>query len=114
MFADIDNRISGAPDYPLAEFNDFKRTYPDGWEEARATLANYDPMSLSSSIDAEKVMLSAGASEKAYYDGLAAALSGETFVRGNLGKGHLDHIAQEEWLAEACGIEPGPVHYPWD
>lgn len=112
MFADIDNRIAGDPDYPLAEFNDFKRTYPDDWDEARATLANYDPMALVSGIDAEKVMLSAGASEKGYYDGLASALSGEVTARVNLSKGHLDHIAQEEWLAEACGIEPGPAHYP--
>ena len=112
MFADIDDRMSGGPDYPLAEFNDFKRTYPDGWDEARATLANYDPMMLASGIDATKVMLSAGASEKGYYDGLAASLSGDTTVRVNLGKGHLDHIAQEEWLAEACGIESGPAHYP--
>ena len=112
MFADIDNRIAGAPDYPLAEFNDFKRTHPDAWDKARATLANYDPMTLAGEIDAQKVMLSSGASEKSYYDGLASMLSGKTTVRVNLGKGHLDHLAQEEWLADACGIEPGPVHYP--
>ncbi len=112
MFVDIDNRIAGDPDYPLAEFNDFKRIYPDAWDEARATLSNYDPMALAGGINANKVMLSAGASEKSYYDGIASVLSGETTVRVNLGKGHLDHIAQEEWLAEACGIEPGPAHYP--
>ena len=112
MFADVDNRIAGDPDYPLAEFNDFRRTYPGDWDEARGTLANYDPMALAGGIDANKVMLSAGASEKGYYDGLASELSGETTVRVNLGKGHLDHLAQEEWLAAACGIEPGPVHYP--
>ena len=75
MFADIDNRTAGNPDYPIAEFNDFKRSNPDDWDEARATLANYDPMALASGIDAGKVMLSAGASEKGYYDGLASALS---------------------------------------
>ena len=112
MFADIDNRTAGNPDYPIAEFNDFKRSNPDDWDEARATLANYDPMALASGIDAGKVMLSAGASEKGYYDGLASALSGETTVRVNLGKGHLDHIAQEDWLANACGVEKGPAHYP--
>lgn len=112
MFAHIDERIKGDPDYPLAEFNDFRRLYPEDWEEARSTLGNYDPMALVSGIDAEKVMLSAGASEAGYYDGLASALSGEVTVRVNLSKGHLDHIAQEEWLAEACGIEPGPAHYP--
>ena len=114
MFADIDNRMKGDPDYPIAEFNDFKRTHPNSWDEARSTLANYDPSSLANGVTAKKVMLSAGASEKSYYDKLASAVSGETTVRVNLGKGHLDHIAQEEWLAEACGIEPGPAHYPRD
>jgi cephalosporin-C deacetylase len=112
MFADIDHRMSSNPDYPIAEFNDFNRTHPDGWDEARSTLANFDPMALADGIDARKVMLSAGGSEKDYYNGLASKLSGETAVRVNLGKGHLDHIAQEEWLADACGIEPGPAHYP--
>ena len=112
MFADIDNRMEGAPDYPIAEFNDFKRSNPGDWDEARSTLANYDPMTLAGGVDVKKVMLSAGASEKGYYDKLAAAVSGETTVRVNLAKGHLDHIAQEEWLAKACGIEPGPAHYP--
>ena len=112
VFAEIDERMVGNPDYPVAEFNDFKRSNPESWDTAQATLANYDPMALADCVDASKVMLSAGASEKDYYDGLAAAVSGETTVRVNLGKGHLDHIAQEEWLADACGIEPGPAHYP--
>lgn len=112
MFADIENRMDGDPDYPIAEFNDFKRTHPGSWDEAKSTLANYDPMSLAGNVGASKVMLSAGASDKSYYDKLASTVSGETTVRVNLGKGHLDHLAQEEWLAAACGIEPGPAHYP--
>ena len=78
MFANIDNRMKGDPDYPIAEFNDFKRTYPGSWDEARSTLANYDPMNLASEVDASKVMLSAGDFEKSYYDKLASAVSGET------------------------------------
>ena len=51
---------AGDLDYPIAEFNDFKRTYPDSWDEARSTLANYDPMSgLASKVmlDASKGLL---------------------------------------------------------
>ena len=112
MFADIDSRTAGNPDYPLAEFNDFKRSYPDAWDEARATLANYDPMALVSDVNAKNVLFSTGAGEKDYYDQLAVGLSGQTTVGINLGKGHLDHIAQEDWLANACGVEKGPAHYP--
>ena len=112
IFADIDNRMTDSPDYPIAEFNDFKRTYPKSWNTARSTLANYDPMTLAATIDASKVMLSAGSSDRYYYEDLASKLPGKTAVRVNLGKGHLDHIAQEKWLADACGIQLGPAHYP--
>ena len=112
MFADIDNRTAGNPDYPIAEFNDFRRSNPDAWQEARATLANYDPMTLVSDVSAKKVLFSTGAGEKDYYDWLASKLSGETTVNTNLGKGHLDHITQEDWLANACDVKKGPAHYP--
>ena len=114
IFADFENRMPGQPDYPVAEFNDFRRANPDDWDEARSTLSNFDPMALASRVDATKVMLSAGSAERDYYDRLAAAISGETTVRVNLGQGHIDHIAQEDWLAAACGVEKGPAHYPWD
>ncbi len=113
MFADIDHRTKGDPDYPLAEFNDFKRSHAESWDEARATLANFDPAELADGVDANKVLFSTGAGEKAYYDQLANRLPGETTVNVNLGKGHLDHITQEDWLADACGVNKGPAHYPW-
>ena len=112
MFADIDNRTVGNPDYPIAEFNDFKRLNPSAWNEARATLANYDPVMLVSDVSAKKVLLSTGVGDKDYYDGLAAGLAGQVTVGVNLGKGHLDHIAQEDWLANACDVKKGPAHYP--
>ena len=112
IFADLENRMTGEPDYPVREFNDYKRTYPGKWDEAKELLANYDPKVLAKNINTRKVMISCGPGEEQYVRELASALSGETTVRVNLGKGHLDHIAQEEWLANACGIEPGPVHYP--
>ena len=113
MFSDLDNRLAGNPDYPLAEFNDFKRTYPDSWGEARETLKHFDPMESVGLIDAKKILISCGASDKDYSDELANALSGDATVRVNLGKGHLDHIAQEEWLSNASGTTRGPAHYPW-
>lgn len=113
MFSDLDNRLAGNPDYPLAEFNDFKRTYPDSWDQARETLRHFDPMQSVGLIDAKNILISCGASDKDYSDELANALSGDADVRVNLGKGHLDHIAQEEWLANASGTTRGPAHYPW-
>ena len=112
MFADLENRLDGNPDYPLKEFNDFKRSYPDKWETAKATLSNFDPKPAAVRIETRTNLISCSAAERVYSLRLAQELTGITKVRVNSGKGHLDHVAVEEWLAEACGTTPGPAHYP--
>lgn len=112
IFADLHNRLDKGADYPIAEFDDFKRTHPERWDRAKETLAYFDPMNLARDIDARKIMLSCGKSETDYYNRLAEATSAETTVRANLAKGHLDHVAQEAWLAKASDTTPGPAHYP--
>lgn len=112
VFADTLNRLEGNPDYPLKEFNDFKRSFPDKWETAKATLTNFDAMSAASRIKAESILITCSAAEVEYSQQLADGLSGDATVRVNSGKGHLDHVAVEEWLAEASGTTPGPAHYP--
>ena len=111
-FADLDNRLATNPDYPLKELNDFRRTYPSDWETARETLTNFDAMNLAGQITASDILIASSASEQAYFEQLASALSGNASVRVNTGKGHVDHVAIEQWLAKACGVEPGPAHYP--
>lgn len=111
-FADLDNRLSRNPDYPLKEFNDFKRSFPDKWETAKSTLQNFEPLQSASQIKAESILISCSAAEQDYSQQLAATLAGDTTVRVNSGKGHLDHVSVEEWLADACGTTPGPAHYP--
>ena len=111
-FADLDNRLAQGPDYPLKELNDFKRTRPDDWQAATGTLANYDALALAPKIQAQSVMIACSSAERPYAEQLASNLTGETTIRVNTGKGHLDHLAGEKWLAAACGTEPGPVHYP--
>ena len=111
-FADLETRLASNPDYPLKEFNDFKRCSPDDWEIAKSTLANFDPLLSANEIEADSILISCAEGERVYSERLAAELTGATTVRVNTGKGHLDHVAVEEWLAEACGTTPGPVHYP--
>ncbi len=113
IFADLDARLQGDPDYPLAEFNDFRRSQPDQWDEARATLRIYETTMFAERIDAKQVLISCGSSEEIHSRNLASKLAGNATVRVNLGKGHLDHIAQEEWLAKVSGVTRGPAHYPW-
>ncbi len=111
-FADLESRLASNPDYPLKEFNDFKRCSPDDWEIAKSTLANFDPLLSANEIEADSILISCAEGERVYSERLASELTGATTVRVNTGKGHLDHVAVEEWLAEACGTTPGPAHYP--
>ena len=112
MFADLDARLATGPDYPLKELNDFRRVYPNDWETATQTLSNFDVMNLAGRITATKVMIACSESERGYYEAVSSKLSGETTIRINTGKGHVDHVAIEEWLADACGVQAGPAHYP--
>lgn len=112
MFADLANRLTTDPDYPLKELNDFRRVYPTDWETACETLSNFDAIELAGNIKADNVLVTCAESERAYTEQLASALSGTAAVRVNTGKGHVDHVAVEEWLANACGVDPGPAHYP--
>lgn len=111
-FANLERRLANNPDYPLKEFNDFRRMHPDKWDAAEQVLANFDPMALAPQVQATKVLIACGESEKEYAEQLAARFSGDVTIRINTGRGHLDHVYGEEWLAEACGIQPGPAHYP--
>ena len=112
MFADLDARLATDPDYPLKELNDFRRVRSSDWETAQRTLSNFDVMNLADQITATKVMIACSESERAYYEAVSSKLTGETTIRINTGKGHIDHVAIEEWLAAACGVKPGPAHYP--
>ena len=111
-FADLESRLASNPDYPLKEFNDFKRCFPEKWEIAKETLKNFDPLSSAIHIGADSILISCSQAERDYSQRLASELTGMAAVRVNTGKGHLDHVAVEEWLAEACGTTPGPAHYP--
>ena len=112
MFADLDARLATNPDYPLKELNDFRRVHPDDWETASSNLANLDVVNHVDRISAKNVLIACSESERAYYERVAQQLSGETTIRVNTGKGHVDHVAIEQWLADACGVPPGPAHYP--
>jgi cephalosporin-C deacetylase len=99
LFRGTPERLESTKDYPLQEFNDFKRAHPAQWAQAAATLSLYDPLAFAKSINAETLIAcikaDAGPSEP-----FAAAVRGKCEVRVNTGYGYLDHEYQEKWLAE--------------
>ncbi len=107
LFSDAAKRASDTNAYPRQEFNDFRRSQPGQWDEAAETLGLFNPIVAATHISA-RTMIACTAGEKQAAEALASAIpaGGEVYV--NTGYGHLDHIAQEDWLADACGVERSP------
>lgn len=103
LFRDTAQRIDAASDYPLQEFNDFKRTHPSEWPQAEATLALYDPITFAPRITAE-TLIACLKSDGGPAAPLAGAMKGKCEVRINSGYGYLDHEGQERWLRDRLGI----------
>ena len=102
LFRDTARRIDAVSDYPLQEFNDFKRTHPSQWPQATETLALYDPVSFAPRIKAE-TLIACLKSDGGPAAPLASAIKGKCEVRVNTGYGYLDHEEQERWLRERLG-----------
>lgn len=104
LFSGTSARLTGDDEYPLQEHNDFRRSRTDDWDEALATLELFDPIARAAGIDASTLIACSNA-EKPAADALAQGIAGGAEVYLNTGYGYLDHKAQEDWLADQCGVE---------
>ncbi|MBM4419470.1 MAG: hypothetical protein FJ033_14340 [Chloroflexi bacterium] len=90
-------------DYPHEEINDYLRAFPDREETVRASLEIFDPSRLSDRI-AARVLLSCGP-PGSYFDRGRAETLARRIPRAEIyertGRGYLDRIAIERWIAEA-------------
>jgi cephalosporin-C deacetylase len=104
LFSGVTGRLTGNDAYPLQEHNDFQRSRPDEWDEAKSTLGLFDPIARASRIDAAAFIACANG-EKTAADALASGITGEAEVYVNTGYGYIDHKAQEDWLGDRAGVE---------
>lgn len=89
--------------YPYEEVNDYLRAYPDRRDAARQTLALFDPTPLAAQIKA-KVLITcptSGPFDRAAADRLAGAIGANATVYQRTGRGYLDRVHVEEWIATA-------------
>ncbi len=103
LFSRVGERLTGNDEYPLQEHNDFRRSQPGSWDEAESTLALFDPIARASKIDSP-ALIACTEGEKAAADALAAGIAGGGEVYVNTGYSFIDHQAQEDWLADRCGV----------
>ena len=103
LFSSVAGRLTGNDEYPLQEHNDFRRSQSNSWDEATATLGLFDPVARASKIGAA-TFIACSSAEKAAADALASGIAAGGEVYMNTGYGYLDHKAQEDWLADQCGV----------
>ena len=87
--------------YPYEEVNDYLRANPDRRDAVRETLALFDQTALSGQIKA-KVLITCPASgpfDRAAADRLAGAIGTNATVYQRTGRGYLDRVHVEEWIA---------------
>jgi cephalosporin-C deacetylase-like acetyl esterase len=110
LFADREHYSAKTTDaYPQQEFNDFRRLNPEQWEESESTLALFDLVKFASNITANTLLAASGLSESSIVS-ITDEMNAEVKVLPSTEYSALDHIAQENWLAEAAGESkhPGP------
>ena len=110
LFADWKDYSAKITDvYPQQEFNDFRRSNPEQWEEAERTLGLFDLVNFAPNITANTLLAVGGLSAMSIAS-MTDAINGEVTVLPPTEYSALDHIAQENWLAEAAGEakHPGP------
>ncbi len=106
LFTDLAARLTTDEDYPLQEFNDFRRANPGDWTAATETLGLFDPLARASNIEGDVLVACSGA-EKPAAGALVKGISGNGRVYVNAGRGYVDHKFQEDWLADQSGVARG-------
>lgn len=94
--------------YPYEEINDYLRSHPDRRAAVAATLDLFDPSRLAGRITADVLITCppAGPWNPARAAALAETVGPRATVYQRTGRGYLDRVHVERWLAERLGAGP--------
>jgi cephalosporin-C deacetylase len=102
LFRDSIGRRGEQDAYPLEEFNDYLRSYPETEQEVADTLSLFDPIAFAPRIEAE-TLVTGSTAERPSAQQFVDALSVESALSVRSGRGYLDHKLEEDWLAKVTG-----------
>lgn len=102
--------------YPLEEFNDFTRAYPEYTEHMAATLAYFDPVFFAPKVRAATVLVTGGAADLFSAEAtapLAAAFRSPLTQYETAHSSYKDGVHQATWLAQRYGFDEPllPLHW---
>jgi cephalosporin-C deacetylase-like acetyl esterase len=94
--------------YPLEEFNDFARTYPNQTEAMAATLSYFEPMMFAPKVRAATVLVTGSATDlfsAETTEPLAAAFRSPLAQYETAHSSYKDGVHQATWLAQRYGFD---------
>jgi cephalosporin-C deacetylase len=99
IFRGASARIPEFAAYPDREFADYIRSFPEHADRVAETLSLFDPLAFAPNILGQTLVTGAEGT-RVLLEPLVDAISGDADFRVNIGRSHLDHEAEETWLAE--------------
>lgn len=104
------------PAFPLAEYNDYTRCYPDQTEAMYATLDLFDVMHFADRVTIPTLLwcgLPWGLTPKEDLQPLVDKFGGQVTVQETVGSRSTDGIVQERWLADQLGLAEAVLPEHW-
>ena len=102
--------------YPLAEYNDYARCYPDKTEAMYNTLDLFDVMHFADRVTIPTLLwcgLPWGLTPKEDLQPLVDKFGGDVTVQETVGSRSTDGIVQEQWLADQLGLKEPVLPEHW-
>ena len=104
------HKAKATQNYPLEEFNDYLRSFPQSINQISQTLAYFEPMNFASRVKSEVMLMEE--SEGDAYD-LAVSFSREIERSGSKHSSFIDGVVLAEWLSKKLQMGETLVPMHW-
>ena len=110
MFYKALHKATATQNYPLEEFNDYLRSFPESIDQISQTLAYFEPMNFASRVKSEVMLMEESEGDA---NDLAVSLEREIERSGSKHSSYRDGVVLAEWLSKKLqtGETLVPMHW---
>ena len=104
------HKATATQNYPLEEFNDYLRSFPESIDQISQTLAYFEPMNFASRVKSEVMLMEESEGDA---NDLAASFAREIECSGSKHSSYKDGVVLAEWLSKKLqtGETLVPMHW---
>ena len=96
------HKATATQNYPLEEFNDYLRSFPESIDQISQTLAYFEPMNFASRVKSEVMLMEESEGDA---NDLAVSFAREIERSGSKHSSYKDGVVLAEWLSKNCRRE---------